>query len=164
MSVPYMTSARALRIQATHNDPVQFNGRTCQPQERAASDAGDGTARVDQGEEALPSNPLHGRCARCQYPPAQFFAMFLSQKQATDGLELKMNRQKLCLSACLDLYKEAIVVQHIARFPVFELVSGMRQGGLSRSECTVELTLHSDQGRHCKIPALSGNACGSRKA
>ncbi|MDE1952893.1 MAG: IS3 family transposase [Betaproteobacteria bacterium] len=46
----------------------------------------------------------------------------------------------------MDLYNGEIIAHRMARRPVFELVSGTLEAALSRSECTAELTVHSDQG------------------
>ena len=51
----------------------------------------------------------------------------------------------------MDFYNGEVIAYHMARRPVFELVSGTLRAALSRSECTAELTVHSDQGWHYKM-------------
>jgi putative transposase len=51
----------------------------------------------------------------------------------------------------MDLYNGEIIAHRMARRPVFDLVSGTLQSALSRSQCTAELTVHSDQGWHYKM-------------
>lgn len=80
-----------------------------------------------------------------------FFAKAPNQKWVTDITEFNMNGQKLYLSACMDLYNGEIIAHRMARRPVFELVSGTLGAALSRSKCTAELTVHSDQGWHYKM-------------
>ena len=80
-----------------------------------------------------------------------FFAKTPNQKWVTDVTEFNVNGQKLYLSACMDLYNGEIIAYRMARRPVFELVSGTLEAALSRSECTAELTVHSDQGWQYKM-------------
>ena len=75
-----------------------------------------------------------------------FLASAPSQKWVTDITEFNVNGHKLYLSACMDRYNGEIITHRIARRPVFELFSGTRRTALSRTECTAELTVHSDQG------------------
>ena len=80
-----------------------------------------------------------------------FFAKAPNQKWVTDVTEFNVNGQKLYLSACMDLYNGEIIAHRMARRPVFELVSGTLRAALSRSKCTAELTVHSDQGWQYKM-------------
>jgi transposase InsO family protein len=80
-----------------------------------------------------------------------FCATAPNQKWATDVTEFNVNGQKLYLSACMDLYNGEIVAHRMARRPVFELVSSTLQVALSRTRCTAELIVHSDQGWHYKM-------------
>jgi len=80
-----------------------------------------------------------------------FCATAPNQKWATDITEFNLNGQKLYLSACMDLYNGEIIAHRMARRPVFDLVAGTLRAALSRSECTAELTVHSDQGWHYKM-------------
>jgi len=80
-----------------------------------------------------------------------FLAKAPNQKWVTDVTEFNVNGHKLYLSACMDLYNGEIIAHRMARRPVFELVSGTLRAALSRSECTSELTVHSDQGWHYKM-------------
>ena len=75
----------------------------------------------------------------------------VSQKWVTDMTEFNMNGQKLYLSAYMDLYNGEIIAHHMARRPVFELVSSTLRTALSRSKSTPGLTIHSDQGWHYKM-------------
>lgn len=65
--------------------------------------------------------------------------------------EFNVNGQKLYLSACMDLYNGEIIAHRMAGRPVFELVSSTVQAALSRTGCTSELIVHSDQGWHYKM-------------
>jgi putative transposase len=80
-----------------------------------------------------------------------FSAAAPNQKWATDVTEFNVNGKKLYLSACMDLYNGEIVAHQMARRPVFELVSSTLQVALSRTKCTAELIVHSDQGWHYKM-------------
>lgn len=80
-----------------------------------------------------------------------FYATAPNQKWATDITEFNVNGHKLYLSACIDLYNGEITAHRMARRPVFELVSSTLWAALSRSECTAELIVHSDQGWHYKM-------------
>jgi transposase InsO family protein len=75
-----------------------------------------------------------------------FCATAPNQKWATDVTELNVHGHKLYLSACMDLNNGEIIAYRMAKRPVFEMVSGTLRAALSRSECTAELIVHSDQG------------------
>lgn len=51
----------------------------------------------------------------------------------------------------MDLYNGEIIAHQMARRPVFELVSSTLREALSRTTCTAELIVHSDQGWHYKM-------------
>ena len=80
-----------------------------------------------------------------------FCATVPNQKWATDISEFNVNGQKLYLSACMDLYNGEIIAHKIAKRPVFELVFSTLRAALSRTACTAELIVHSDQGWHYKM-------------
>ncbi|MEF9965325.1 MAG: IS3 family transposase [Comamonas sp.] len=80
-----------------------------------------------------------------------FCATAPNQKWAIDVTELNANGHKLYLSACMDLNNGEIIAYRMAKRPVFEMVSGTLRAALSRSECTAELIVHSDQGWHYKM-------------
>ena len=80
-----------------------------------------------------------------------FCASAPNQKWATDVTEFKVKGEKLYLSACMDLYNGEIIAHRMAKRPVFDLVSDTLRSALSRSECTTELIVHSDQGWHYKM-------------
>ena len=80
-----------------------------------------------------------------------FCAAEPNQKWATDVTEFNINGNKLYLSACMDLYNGEIVAHQMARRPVYELVASTLREALSRSECTAQLIVHSDQGWHYKM-------------
>ena len=80
-----------------------------------------------------------------------FCATVPNQKWATDITEFNVNGQKLYLSACMDLYNGEIIAHKMAKRPVFELVSSTLRAALSRTACTAELIVHSDQGWHYKM-------------
>jgi putative transposase len=80
-----------------------------------------------------------------------FSTKALNQKWVTDITEFNVNGHKLYLSACMDLYNGEIISHRMARRPVFELVSQTLRAALSRSKCTTELTVHSDQGWQYKM-------------
>ena len=77
-----------------------------------------------------------------------FFAKTPNEKWATDITEFNVNRQKLYLSACMDLYNGEIIAHRMARRPIFDLVSGTLNTALTRAKHIVGLTVHSDQGWH----------------
>lgn len=131
---------------------MPFNGRTGQSQVRAASDAEDGSARIDSGEEALPA--LSRTLSDVHVPNVlqrDFCATAPNQKWATDVTEFNLNGHKLYLSACMDLYNGEIIAHCMARRPVFELVSSTLRLALLRTRCATELIVHSDQGWHYKM-------------
>ena len=80
-----------------------------------------------------------------------FGAAAPNQKWATDVTEFNVNGQKLYLSACMDLYNGEIIAHQMARRPVFKLVASTLRVALSRTACTAELIVHSDQGWHYKM-------------
>ena len=80
-----------------------------------------------------------------------FCATVPNQEWATDITEFNVNGQKLYLSACMDLYNGEIIAHKIAKRPVFELVSSTLRAALSRTACTAELIVHSDQSWHYKM-------------
>lgn len=80
-----------------------------------------------------------------------FCATAPNRKWVTDVTEFNVNGHKLYLSACMDLYNGEIIAHRMARRPVFELVSSTLQAALSRTECALELIVHSDQGWHYKM-------------
>ena len=80
-----------------------------------------------------------------------FCAAAPNQKWVTDVTEFNVNGHKLYLSACMDLYNGEIIAHQMARRPVFELVTSTLRAALSRTACTAELIVHSDQGWHYKM-------------
>ena len=80
-----------------------------------------------------------------------FCAAAPNQKWVIDVTEFNVKGQKLYLSACMDLYNGEIIAHQMARRPVFELVSSTLRAALSRTACTAELIVHSDQGWHYKM-------------
>ncbi len=80
-----------------------------------------------------------------------FFAKAPNQKWVTDVTEFNVNGHKLYLSACMDLYNGEIIAHQMARRPVFELVASTLRAALSRTACTAQLIVHSDQGWHYKM-------------
>lgn len=80
-----------------------------------------------------------------------FCATAPNHKWATDVTEFNVDGHKLYLSACMDQYNGEIVGYRMARRPVFELVSGTLEAALSRTRCTRQLIVHSDQGWHYKM-------------
>lgn len=80
-----------------------------------------------------------------------FCAAAPNHKWVTDVTEFNVNGHKLYLSACMDLYNGEIFAYQMARRPVFELVSSTLRAALSRTACTAELIVHSDQGWHYKM-------------
>ena len=80
-----------------------------------------------------------------------FCAAAPNQKWVTDVTEFNVNGHKLYLSACMDLYNGEIVAYQMARRPVFELVASTLREALSRTACTAQLIVHSDQGWHYKM-------------
>ena len=80
-----------------------------------------------------------------------FCAAAPNHKWVTDVTEFNVNGHKLYLSACMDLYNGEIVAYQMARRPVFELVSSTLRAALSRTACTAQLIVHSDQGWHYKM-------------
>lgn len=80
-----------------------------------------------------------------------FCAAAPNQKWVTDITEFNVKGHKLYLSACMDLYNGEIIAHQMARRPVFELVASTLRAALSRTACTTELIVHSDQGWHYKM-------------
>lgn len=80
-----------------------------------------------------------------------FCAPVPNQKWVTDVTEFNVSGNKLYLSACMDLYNGEIIAYQMARRPVFELVASTLRVALSRTACTAELIVHSDQGWHYKM-------------
>ena len=80
-----------------------------------------------------------------------FCAAAPNQKWVTDVTEFNVNGHKLYLSACMDLYNGEIVAHKMARRPVLELVASTLREALSRTACTAQLIVRSDQGWHYKM-------------
>jgi putative transposase len=66
-------------------------------------------------------------------------------------MSFNVNGHKLHLSACMNLYNGEIIAHQMARRPVFDLVSSTLEAALSRTNCSAELIVHSDQGWHYKM-------------
>lgn len=73
-------------------------------------------------------------------------------KWSTDMTEFSTGRNKLHLSACMDLFNGEIVGYRMARRPVFELAAGTIADALGKIGAVADLVLHSDQGWHYKMP------------
>ena len=93
---------------------MQFNGRSGQPQLRAASDAQDGAACVDPGEDALPICLEHERCAQAQRSAARL-VRDRPARSATVIAEFNVNGHKLYLLACKKcLFSLGGACQHVS--------------------------------------------------
>lgn len=81
-----------------------------------------------------------------------FHAAAPNRKWSTDMTEFAVGKNKLHLSACMDLFNGEIVGYRMARRPMFELATATIVNALDRIAAVAGLVLHSDQGWHYKMP------------